>query len=142
MAGNEKHASAAEAKPTRAFVRLGDADQARVETLAEALGATPAAVRTMAFLEGLEALESRALGGRGNSPANSVGGHSESGQKKPLGYPRMSESEKAGLEARIDTLEARASGFSEVLSGALSLLSWTACEALDSMHEKDDGKVG
>lgn len=138
MAGNKKHAAATEAKPTRAFVRLDAAELARVEAVAEALGATPAGVRTMAFREGLEALELRVLGVRGDGPENAVGSPSKFGLEKPLGYPRMSGSEKADLEARIDDLEARISSVSEAGLGSLAMLSLVLDRCMEST--RSDGQ--
>ena len=136
MVDLRKNSTTPAARPTRSFVRLNDSDQARVEAVAVALGETPAAVRTMAFLKGLEALESQVLEARGNGSENAMGIASETGQKKPLGYPWMSESERAGLEARIDDLEARISGVSEAGLGSLAMLSMVLERCMESTRSE------
>ena len=138
MVDLRKNSTTPAARPTRSFVRLNDSDQARVEAVAVALGETPAAVRTMAFLKGLEALENQVLEARGNGSENAMGNSSEAVLKKPLKRPRMSESERADLEARMDDFEGRVSGLSEALSGTLSILSWVVSEQVAAEQDEDD----
>ena len=138
MADPKRKSTVSQPKQARSYVRLSDAEQARVAAVAEALGATPAPARTKAFQEGLEVLESRVLGARGNGSENAMGNSSEAVLKKPLKRPWMSESERADPEARIDDLEACVSGLSEALSGTLSILSWVVSEQVAAEQDEDD----
>lgn len=141
MAVPKRKSAASQPKQTRSYVRLSDEEQARVDAVAEALGATPASVRTKAFQEGLEALESRVLGARGNGSENAMGDPSECGQRKPLGHPWMSESERADLEARIDDLETRISGVSEAGLGSLAVLSMVLERCMESTRPEGQEKA-
>ena len=95
----------------RAFVRVDTDEQKAVEELAESMARTPAEVRTMAFKAGLEILKSQTLGADENGAGN------------VMGHPRMSEAQKADLEARIDDLEVRISSVSDAVLGSLAMLS-------------------
>ncbi len=97
-------------------IRLDEADVERSEALSERLGMTPTALRRMALLIGLEALEKEA----GDNPANSAGNGSGSNPESPL----KNDPEMAALRSKIGDLERRVSQASSASNGTLVMLSW------------------
>lgn len=106
MASKKKKAvdEAAKDEPVRAFVKVDPDEQEALEQLAESMGRTPAAVRTIAFKTGLEVLRSNPTG----SPST----------------PSEPNPELAKIRSQLSRMEAQLNKATSASTGSLAVASW------------------
>lgn len=106
MARKQRKANdeAAKGVAVRSYVRVDSDDQRTLEELAESMGTTPAAVRTMAFKTGLEVLKDNPAGGR----------PSQSGANPEL----------AKISSQLNRIENGLAKSTSASTGSLAVMSW------------------